>query len=156
MSARYSRQTGTRPLSSMAYDVYIRDHYVHDLNLSDLSPRCSAQSPAMQTMMHQRRMISNKRIGHSVAVDWTYTPAQAAAANASSSDRGSSLRRQRATHWRTLHLLLDLRRCRNRHLSHGRLPDDAPGETPAERGSLSRPIDSRSFLCVPDAEGLQL
>ena len=33
---------------SMAYDVYIRDHFVHDLNLSDLSPRCSAQSPAFQ------------------------------------------------------------------------------------------------------------
>ena len=47
---------------SMAYNVYIRDHYVHDLNPSaDLSPRCSAQSPAMQTMQHQTAMISNKR-----------------------------------------------------------------------------------------------
>jgi hypothetical protein len=67
-------------LVSMAYNVFIRDHYVHDLGLSDLSPRCSAQSPAMQTMQHQTAMISNKRIGHAVAVDFSYTPAQQAAA----------------------------------------------------------------------------
>ena len=68
---------------SMAYNVYIRDHYVHDLHQSaDLSPRCSAQSPAMQTMEHQTAMISNKRIGHAVPVDFNDTPAQAAAANA--------------------------------------------------------------------------
>ena len=65
---------------SMAYDVFIRDHYVHDLPLTDLSPRCSAQSPAMQTMQHQTAMISNKRIGHAVAVDFSDTPAQQAAA----------------------------------------------------------------------------
>ncbi len=69
----------TAPVS-MAYDVFIRDHYVHDLNLSDLSPRCSAQSPAMQTMQHQTAMISNKRIGHAVPVDFSDTPAQQAAA----------------------------------------------------------------------------
>jgi len=67
---------------SMAYNVYIRDHYVHDLTLSDLSPRCSAQSPAMQAMQHQTAMISNKRIGKAVLVDFTYTAAQAAAAHA--------------------------------------------------------------------------
>ena len=65
---------------SMAYNVFIRDHYVHDLNLSDLSPRCGAQSPAMQTMQHQTAMISNKRTGQSVAVDFSDTPAQQAAA----------------------------------------------------------------------------
>lgn len=65
---------------SMAYDVFIRDHYVHDLPLTDLSPRCSAQSPAMQTMQHQTAMISNKRIGQAVAVDFSDTPAQQAAA----------------------------------------------------------------------------
>jgi hypothetical protein len=65
---------------SMAYNVFIRDHYVHDLTLTDLSPRCSAQSPAMQTMQHQTAMISNKRIGHAVAVDFSDTPAQQAAA----------------------------------------------------------------------------
>ena len=65
---------------SMAYNVFIRDHYVHDLTLSDLSPRCGAQSPAMQTMAHQTAMISNKRIGQAVAVDFSYTPAQQAAA----------------------------------------------------------------------------
>jgi hypothetical protein len=66
---------------SMAYDVFIRDHYVHDLTLTDLSPRCSAQSPAMQTMQHQTAMISNKRIGQAVAVDFSDTPAQQAAAS---------------------------------------------------------------------------
>jgi hypothetical protein len=65
---------------SMAYNVYIRDHFVHDLNLSDLGPRCGAQSPALQASMHQTAMISNKRTGHAVPVDWTYTPAQAAEA----------------------------------------------------------------------------
>jgi hypothetical protein len=65
---------------SMAYNVFIRDHYIHDLNMSDLSPRCSAQSPAMQTMMHQTAMISNKRIGHAIAVDFSDTSAQQAAA----------------------------------------------------------------------------
>jgi hypothetical protein len=64
---------------SMAYNVFIRDHYVHDLGLSDLSPRCSAQSPAMQTMQHQTAMISNKRTGKSVAVDFSDTAAEAAA-----------------------------------------------------------------------------
>jgi len=65
---------------SVAYNVFIRDNYVHDLTLTDLSPRCSAQSPAMQTMQHQTAMISNKRIGHAVAVDFSDTPAQQAAA----------------------------------------------------------------------------
>ncbi len=68
---------------SMAYNVYIRDNYVHDLNPSaDLSPRCSAQSPAMQTMQHQTAMISNKRTGKSVLVDFTDTPAEASGGNA--------------------------------------------------------------------------
>ena len=68
---------------STAYNVFIRDHYVHDLNPSaDLSPRCNAQSPAMQTGMHQTAMISNKRIGHAVAVDFSDSPAEAAAGNA--------------------------------------------------------------------------
>lgn len=65
---------------SMAYNVFIRDYYVHDLILTDLSPRCSAQSPAMQTMQHQTAMISNKRIGQAVPVDFSDTPAQQAAA----------------------------------------------------------------------------
>jgi hypothetical protein len=68
---------------SIAYKVFIRDHYVHDVNPSaDLSPRCNAQSPAMQTSMHQTAMISNKRTGKSVPVDFTYTPAEAAGGNA--------------------------------------------------------------------------
>lgn len=66
---------------SMAYNVYIRDHFVHDLNLSDLSPRCVAQSPALEASMHQSAMISNKRTGQAVGVDWTYTPEQATAAH---------------------------------------------------------------------------
>jgi hypothetical protein len=64
----------------MAYNVYIRDHFVHDLSLSDLSPRCLAQNPALAEMMHQTAMISNKRTGHSIGVDFTYTPAQVAEA----------------------------------------------------------------------------
>lgn len=68
---------------SMAYNVFIRDNYVHDLNPSaDLSPRCGAQSPAMLTGMHQTAMISNKRTGKSVLVDFTDTPAEAAGGNA--------------------------------------------------------------------------
>ena len=74
---------------SMAYNVFIRDHYVHDLTLTDLSPRCSAQSPAMQTMQHQTAMISNKRIGHAVAVDFSYTPAQQAATSHGGSAPGT-------------------------------------------------------------------
>jgi hypothetical protein len=69
---------------SMAYNVFIRDNYVHDLTLTDLSPRCSAQSPAMQTMQHQTAMISNEATGRSVAVDFTYTDAQAKAGRAAS------------------------------------------------------------------------
>ena len=67
---------------SKAWNVFIRDHYVHDLNLSDLSPRCGAQSPALQAGLHQTAMISNKRTGLAVPVDFTYTAAQAAGANA--------------------------------------------------------------------------
>ena len=66
---------------SMAYNVFIRDHYVHDLTLTDLSPRCSAQSPAMQAMQHQTAMISDPAIGHAVPVDFSDTPAQQAAAS---------------------------------------------------------------------------
>ncbi len=67
---------------SMAYKVYIRDHFDHDLNLSNLSPACGAQSPALQAGLHQTAMISNKRSGLSVPVDFTYTAAQAAGGNA--------------------------------------------------------------------------
>lgn len=76
---------------SIAYNVYIRDHYVHDLNLSDLSPRCSAQSPAMQAMQHQTAMISNKRIGQAVPVDFTDTADQAAAAHTVASPAAASI-----------------------------------------------------------------
>jgi hypothetical protein len=65
-----------------AFVVYIRDHYVHDLPLSDTRPRCSAQDPAIQAMQHQRAMISSADNGHAVSVDFTDTPAQAAAGNA--------------------------------------------------------------------------
>lgn len=63
----------------MAFDVYMRDHYVHDLPLSDLSPRCGAQSPGLQVGLHQGAGVG-KLIGHKITVDWTYTPAQAAEA----------------------------------------------------------------------------
>jgi hypothetical protein len=59
-----------------AFDVYIRSHFVHDLALSDTRPRCSAQSPAMQAMMHERAMISSTDNGRAVPVDFTYTSAQ--------------------------------------------------------------------------------
>jgi len=68
---------------SMAYKVYIRDHYVHDLNpTADLSPRCGAQSPAMQTMAHQSAQIGTKLFQHVVAVDFTDRSAEAAGGNA--------------------------------------------------------------------------
>jgi hypothetical protein len=66
---------------NMAFNLYMRDHYVHDLNLADKSPHCSAQSPAMQTMQHQGAGVG-KLIGHKIPVDWTYTPDQGAAASA--------------------------------------------------------------------------
>jgi hypothetical protein len=74
---------------SMAYDVYIRDNYVHDLSLSDLSPRCTAQSPAFQAMMHPNAGVS-KLITHKVPVDWTYTPAQGAAAHVAAAQAASA------------------------------------------------------------------
>lgn len=80
-----------------AYNIYIRDHFVHDLSLSDRSTRCVAQSPAMETMMHQTAMISNKRIGHAVSVDFTYTPAQVAAARASESAAAAHAAAQQAS-----------------------------------------------------------
>lgn len=79
-----------------AYNVYIRDHYVHDLPMSDLSTRCTAQSPAMQEMQHQSAMISNKRIGHAVAVDFTDTAAQAAEGNAAESAAAAHAAAQQA------------------------------------------------------------
>ena len=66
----------------MAYDAYIRQQYVHDLSLADHSTRCVAQSPALDASMHQTALISNKRIGHVITVDWTGTPTQTAAAQA--------------------------------------------------------------------------
>jgi hypothetical protein len=76
----------------MAYNVYIRDHYVHDLDPSaNPSPRCSADNPAIQAMQHQSAMISNKRIGHAVAVDFTYTAAQAAASHAAAASANAAL-----------------------------------------------------------------
>jgi hypothetical protein len=69
---------------SVAYQEFIQDRYVPDLShLSQAytNPWCSANNSAMQAMQHQSAMISDKRIGHAVAVDFTYTAAQAAAGN---------------------------------------------------------------------------
>jgi hypothetical protein len=46
--------------------------------------------------MHQTDMISNKRTGHAVAVDWTYTPAQAAEASAAESAAAAHTAAQQA------------------------------------------------------------
>lgn len=73
-----------------AFDVYIRDHYVHDLPLSDASPRCSAQSPALQAMMHQRAMISSADNGKAVPVDFTFAPSQAAGGNAATAQMAAT------------------------------------------------------------------
>ena len=73
-----------------AFDVYIRDHYVHDLSLLDTTTRCGAQSPALQPGMHQRAMISSADNGHVVPVDFTDTPAQAAAGNAAASQMAAA------------------------------------------------------------------
>jgi len=74
---------------SNAWYAYIRDHYVHDLDqpvnggtFGSGAHLCNAQSPAVQTMMHPGALQVDKVGRHIVAVDWTYTPAQAAAANA--------------------------------------------------------------------------
>jgi hypothetical protein len=91
----YNPQVATRYLSplfqadwdpapvSMAYKVYIRDHYVHDLNpTANLSPICNAQSPAMLTGQHQSAMLGTKLFQHVVPVDFTDTSPQAAGGNA--------------------------------------------------------------------------
>jgi hypothetical protein len=100
----YNPQTATRYLSplfqadwdsapvSMAYKMYIRDHYVHDLDpTANLSPTCSAQSPAMQTMAHQTAMVGTKLIQHVVPVDFTYTSAQASEARPASAASGQAV-----------------------------------------------------------------
>jgi hypothetical protein len=74
---------------STAYTVFIRDHYVHDLDpTANTGPRCSAQSPAMQAMQHQSAMISG--IGHVVPVDFTDTVAQAAASHAAAASANTA------------------------------------------------------------------
>ena len=92
----YNYQIATRYLSpvfqadwdtapvTLAYKVYIRDHYVHDLNPSanvSASGGCGAQSPAMQATGHQSARVGTKLFGHVVPVDFTDTPAEAAAGN---------------------------------------------------------------------------
>jgi hypothetical protein len=74
----------------MAFDVYIRDHYVHDLDLTDHSTRCSGQSPAMQAMLHTTALRVDTVGRHVVPVDWTDTPAQAAAANAATASAAAA------------------------------------------------------------------
>jgi hypothetical protein len=73
---------------SNAWSAYIRDHYVHDLDapvngatFGSGANTCNAQSPAMQTMIHPGSLRLDKQVRHIVTVDWTYTPAQAAAAH---------------------------------------------------------------------------
>ena len=73
-----------------AFDVYIRDHYVHDLDLTDHSTRCSGQSPAMQAMLHTTALRVDTVGRHVVPVDWTDTPAQAAAANAATASAAAA------------------------------------------------------------------
>jgi hypothetical protein len=73
-----------------AFDVYLRDHYVHDLSLEDKSTRCSAQSPAMQSMMNKQAMVSSAGNGKVVAVDFTDTPVQVAAGNAAATQMAAA------------------------------------------------------------------
>ena len=132
---------------SMAYNVFIRDHYVHDLTLTDLSPRCGAQSPAMQTMMHQTAMISNKRIGKAVAVDFSDTPAQqAAATHAAATPASSSDRFKCATRRRTIHLLLDRRRRRIRIYVTGIFQSTKPVKQLPNGAKLSTNRFSMTFM----------
>jgi hypothetical protein len=71
---------------SKAWVAYIRDHYVHDIDLTSAgNVGCSAQSPAVQTMMHPAELRVDTVGRHIVPVDWTYTPAQAAEAQAAES-----------------------------------------------------------------------
>ena len=79
----------------MAFDVYMRDHFVHDLPLTDLSPRCGAQSPGLQVGLHQGAGVG-KLIGHKIPVDWTYTPDQAAAAKPAEAAQAANTASQQA------------------------------------------------------------
>ncbi len=115
VSSIFQADWDSAPVST-AYNVYMRDHFVHDLNMSDLSPRCGAQSPAIQASMHQTAMISNKRTGHAVPVDWTYTPAQAAEANAAAAQAAVATHGGQQAHdcsGNIFYLLLHHRRRRN-------------------------------------------
>jgi hypothetical protein len=88
----YNAQVATRYISQVfqadwdsaavdrAYDVYIRDQYVHDLSLADTSTRCVALSPALAVSLHQSSTLGSKLIRHIVPVDFSDSPAQAAAA----------------------------------------------------------------------------
>ncbi len=96
----YNAQLATKYVSSVfqadwdsvavsnAWYAYIRDHYVHDLDqtinggtFGSGSNLCLAQSPPFATMGHQSAMVGSKTVQHIVPVDFTDTPAQAAAGN---------------------------------------------------------------------------
>ena len=158
---------------SMAYNVYIRDNYVHDLDPSaDLSPKCSAQSPAMQAMQHQSALIGTKLTRHVVPVDFTYTSAEATGGNAAMAQVATATHVAAAqTAAATFFVSCSSgRRCGDRHLLHWRLRDRGragPVTAPAQCSGRHHRWDmdrsrcftsngSRSFLCVPDPEGLQV
>ena len=145
-----------------AFNLYMRDHYVHDLNLSDLSPRCGTQSPALQASMHQGAGV-NKYITHKIAVDWTYTPAQAAEAKAAESAEAAHTAAQQAPTASSAPSGTFFISCST---SGGAGIDTYytgvfPIKTarPSPRGGLDLsgvPNGSRSLLRVPDTEGLQV
>jgi len=71
---------------SKAWIVYIRDNYVHDIDMTNLANdtgQCATEGrPSLLAMMHQG-MLRVDRVGrHVVAVDWKYSPTQAAASMA--------------------------------------------------------------------------
>lgn len=72
------------------FDVFIRDHYVHDLNVADKSRWCLAASPAAIPPGSQEAAIRTTSVGHSVAVDFTDTPAQIAAGKAAATQTAAA------------------------------------------------------------------
>ena len=79
VSPIFQADWGDSAVVSRAWVVYIRDHYVHDIDLNTPPSGCNGESPSSAAGQHQGAGVG-KYIGHKVPADFTYTPAQAAEA----------------------------------------------------------------------------
>ena len=79
VSPIFQADWGDSAVVSRAWVVYIRDHYVHDIDLNIPPSGCNGESPSSAAGQHQGAGVG-KYIGHKVPADFTYTPAQAAEA----------------------------------------------------------------------------